>query len=102
MSKIENLIDSIAQASVENHPTSDVDEEMRALLEHGKDARIFVSDMRYGSTSERERLHAKLSESPPAFKSAVASVQRIFADEYAADDVRRARVRKENPHLFKD
>lgn len=102
MSKIENLIDRLAQASIENHSQPDADEEMRSLLEHGKEARLFVSDMRYGTAQDRERLHDKLSKSTPEFKSAVATVRRILADEHAADDVRRARVRKENPTLFKD
>ncbi|PWJ84873.1 hypothetical protein C7441_104141 [Pseudaminobacter salicylatoxidans] len=101
MNDISELIDAAARAAVEHNGTI-ADGELAAVLQHGSDARLHVWDRHYANADERRRLDQKLATSSPEFQSAVAAVERVLAEELADDNVRRARVRAENPGLFKE
>jgi hypothetical protein len=96
---VTELIDAAAKAAVE-HNHSPSDGELAAILKPGSEARSHVWDRHYGTPVERKRLDEKLAASPPEFQAAVATVERVMADELADDNARRARVRAENPNLF--
>jgi len=95
---IKNLIAAAADAAVAHEPSADI----MALVSHAKDARLYVWDFHYGNTADRERLSAKLAESSPEFQRAVAVTEKALAEELADSSARRARIRAENPTLFKD
>lgn len=96
MSKVERLLDALAEATGE----SDDFAELPPAL--AKDARLHVWDAHYATPDERARLDAKLAASSPEFQAAVAVTETALAEELAADNERRARVRRENPSYFKD
>lgn len=96
MSKVEALLDRLAEATAES---DDYDELPPALA---KEARLHVWDAHYANPDERARLDAQLAASTPEFQDAVAVIETALAEELADDNVRRARVRRENPDIFKD
>jgi hypothetical protein len=98
---IDKLIDAAAAAAVESAGTSS-DDELAALLNHGKEARLHVWDAHYANKTERVRLAEKLAASSPEFQLAVAATERILADELAESRARIERIRAENPNLYKD
>jgi hypothetical protein len=100
--EIDELIDAASRAAVEHTTGMVTDSEVAAVLKHGSDARVHVWDRHYANADERRRLDQKLTASPPEFQAAVAAVERVLAEDLAADNARRARVRAENPELFKE
>ncbi|QNQ40054.1 hypothetical protein [Brucella intermedia] len=96
MSKVEALLDQLAEATAE----SDDYAELPPAL--AKDARLHVWDAHYANPDQRARLDAKLAASSPEFQAAVAVTETALAEELAANNERRARVRRENPSYFKD
>lgn len=96
MSKIEQLFDRLAEATAE----SDDYAELPPAL--AKEARLHVWDAHYANPDERARLDAHLAASSPEFQAAVAVTETALAEELAANNERRARVRRENPTYFKD
>lgn len=98
--KIDDLIDAASRAAVEHTSGTLADSEVAAVLKHGSDARLHVWDRHYANADERRRLDQKLAASSPEFQAAVAATERVLAEELAADNARRARVRAENPALF--
>lgn len=99
---IDKLIDAAARAAVEQSACTSSNDELAAVLEHGQSARSHVWDRHFASSSERRLLDQKLAGSTPEFQAAVAATERVLADELADDNARRARVRAENPNLFKE
>jgi hypothetical protein len=97
---INELLDAAAQAAVEQNHSPSSDDELAVVLKHGSEARSHVWDRHYASPAERRGLDEKLAASSPKFQAAVATVERVLADELADDNARRARVRAENPKLF--
>ncbi len=102
MPDTQSLIDQIARASVEAGGAVAGDYELAAVLTHGDEARQHVWDRHYANATLRVRLAERLAASTPEFQAAVAATERVLADELAADNERRARVRAENPDYFKD
>ena len=96
MNKIEALLDRLAEATAE----SDDYAELPPAL--AREARLHVWDAHFTNTDERARLDEKLAASSPEFQAAVAVTETALAEELAADNERRARVRRENPSYFKD
>jgi len=85
---VTELIDAAAKAAVEhNHSPSD-DGELAVVLKHGSEARSHVWDRHYASPAERKRLDERLAASLPEFQAAVATVERVLADELADDNAR--------------
>lgn len=95
---IKDLITAAANAAGAQEPHADIS----ALVEHGKEARQHVWDWHYAGTAERKRLAEKLTASTPEFQRAVAVTEKALAEELADSSARRARIRAENPSLFKD
>jgi hypothetical protein len=90
---LKDLISAAANAAGAQAPHADI----KVLVEHCKEARQHVKDWHYGNTVEREQLAQKLAASTPEFQRAVALTQEALAEELADDNVRRARIRAENP-----
>ena len=95
---LKDLITAAANAVEAQEPHADI----KALVEHCKEARQHVKDRHYGNTAEREQLAQKLAASTPEFQRAVALTEIALAEELADDNARRARIRAENPSFFKD
>lgn len=98
---VKELIDAAARAA-EGQASHPADGELAAVLNHGNGARLHVWDRHYANAAERRRLDEKLASSTPEFQVAVAATERVLADELAADNDRRTRVRAANPDYFKD
>lgn len=94
---VTELIDAAARAAVEHQP-----DDLPDYLKPGSDAREFVFDRQYADKTGHRDLAKKLADSGPEFQAQVAAVEKYLAEELADNAQRIARVRAENPELFKD
>lgn len=93
---IAELLDAAAQAAVEH---GDV---VAEHLKPGSKARGFVWDRIYANKEQRLRLDVELADGVPEFRAQVAEAERHLAEEIEDTNHRLARLRAENPKLYKD